>query len=857
MNRYLSTVSWAVVAALVGGAGAYAQNAAPANNLPPTESQQQKEDGGALFSQQGQIETVISQAQKKSESVQDVPVPVTSFSGLAIEKKFAVNLEDINKLAPGVQIQHVGLFHNAAAVTIRGITTSGIESYDDPHTALFIDGVYQARNAFALSNLLDIDAVELLRGPQGTIYGRNAYSGAITVRTKKPDMYDYGGKASLRIANAGNVVVDLIGNMPVVQDKFAIRVASQFYKDSGFYKNNGIVVDGVVDGQTITHVDPNLKGKRIQGNKYVYFRPSMRFTPNDKLDVTLTGEIIRQRGDGTVSSNALYDPRTPANPFCGDKGTPTAFNCNTSYFEALYPPDGLAKNPYGDNNGDKGDGSDPYSVGYNLPYNNSDLNSYNLTLNADYHTDIGTFTLTGNYGHQRSVINTDTDGTNVDLFSSTRFESYKTYQFEGHFVSDFSDTLDMIAGLFYLYDSYHVGQLLWTPGIGPFTYDNAGMAFFQNGQQRKTWAAYTQFEYHFTDQLSAVAGIRYSWEKKYNVFEVPNSTLAAQGICPATGCVTTPDFASFPTGPDTQTYGPNSDTWDNWSPRVGLNYRVNPDVLLFAFWQRAYKSGGFVNNASTLSTFNTPYGQERIDNYEFGFKTEWLDRRLQLNGNLYYQKLNGLQRQIIRPANNTTGQETYITNAANARSYGFELEMVAIPMDGLTLNANLAYNNIKYTSFCADLDGPENSATPASGRAVCGTTTNVAPPGAPPSYIVETDYSDLPLSFAPNWIANFGATYDFPIGDMGNISLGANVHYTSKMAASSLPNFPRSDRGSLFTVDAQISWEHPDGKYRVSIWGKNLNNDIERLSVTPVSYLFAFENPTQPRTYGITLTAEF
>jgi iron complex outermembrane receptor protein len=843
MKTHLFSVSAAALAVLLAGTAARAQDAAPAAQ------------SGGMFQQRGAIDTVIVETQKREESVQDVPIPVTAFSGLAIEKRFAINLSDINKLAPGVQVESVGLFHNASAVTIRGITTSGIESFDDPHTALFVDGVYQARNAWALSNLLDVEAVELLRGPQGTIYGRNAYSGAIIVRTNKPDTADFGGKASIRFANAGNVVVDLIGNMPVVQDKFAIRLATQYYKHDGFYKNNGIVVDGIVDGQTVTSIDEDLKGTRIQGNKYVYFRPSFRFTPNDALDVTLTTEFIRQRGDGTVSLNALYDPRTPSNPLCGGVGTPTAFNCNTSLFEVFYPPNGLAKNPFGDGlTGDKGDGSDPYEVGYNLPAgNDSNLNSYNVTLNADYTTDFGTFTLTGNYGWQRSKINTDTDGTNIDFFASTRYEDYETYQFETHFVSDFSDTVDMIAGLFYLWDTYQVGQLLWTPGIGPFTLNNAGMAFFQNGQERKTWAAYTQFEYHLTDRLSAVAGVRYSWEKKYNVFQVPNSTVVAQGICPASGCTSTPDWSKFPTGPNTVLNGPIEDTWDNWSPRVGVNYRATDDVMLFAFWQRAFKSGGFVNNASTVSTFNDPYGQERIDNFEVGFKSEWLDNRLQINGNIYYQKLNGLQRQIIRPADNTTGQETFITNAADARSYGFELEVLAIPVDGLTLNANLAYNNIKYTSYCADLDGPENSPTPASGRAVCGDVIEVTPG----KFIAETDYTDLRLSFAPRWIANFGWTYDMPLGNMGNLSFGASANYTSRMAVTAVPEFPRTDRRSLFLIDAQVSWEHPDGRYRVSVWGKNLNNDIERLSVTPVAFLFAFENPTRPRTYGITLTADF
>jgi iron complex outermembrane receptor protein len=815
---------------------AWAQDtAAPA--APPAEGQ-----SGSIFNQRGQIEQVTVQSQKRAESEQSVPLPVTALSGVALERKFAVNLEDLNNSVPAVQLSHVGLFHHAAAFTIRGIATSGIESFDDPHVAVFIDNVYQARNAWALSNMLDIEAVEIMRGPQGTLYGRNAYAGAVAVRTNKPDMVDYGGKASLEIANAGKLVVGLVGNVPIVEDKVAFRMASQFYKFGGFWKNSGY--DPVTDT-----IDEDLAGTRHGGDKYVYFRPSLRFTPNDSLDVTFQGEIIRQRGDGTVAINGLFDPRTPSNGNCGGPGTvgtPTAFNCNTSVFEALYPPDGLAKNPFGDGTiGEKGDGSDPYVIGRNLRNDNTDVNSYNFTANASYNVDFGTFNLTTNYAKQSSEIGTDTDGTNVDLFSSVRYEDYKTFQTEFNFVSDFSDTVDVIAGFFYLKDQYQVGQILYTPGIGEFTPDNPGLSFGTNGQDRKTWAAYVQAEYHFTDRLSAVAGVRYSWEKKYNVFGTPITTIAAQGIPAGV------DFSEYPTGPNSLRLGPIEDTWDSFAPRVGLNFQATDDILLFAFWQRAFKSGGFVNNAATQNTFESPYGQERIDNYEIGMKSEWFDQALRVNVNAYYQDHTGLQRQIIRPANIPSGQETFTTNAADARAYGVELEVSVIPTDGLTINGNLGYNNIKYTSFCADLDGPETTANPASGRTPCG-AVELTPAG----FIVDVDYSDLRLNYAPRFTANLGFTYDFPIGNMGNLSFGTNLGYTSKMATQ-VQNAPRTDRRSMLLVDASLNWEAPNGQYRVSVWGKNLTNEIERLSSTPVSQLFTFEHATRPRTYGVTMTADF
>jgi iron complex outermembrane receptor protein len=830
-------------------AGAWAQDT-PAQSAPaPSAAAQQGAGSNSLFSQRSQLEEVTVQAQKREESQQSVPVAITALTGLALERKFATTLEDVNHAIPNVDLSHVGLFAHASSFNIRGISTSGIESYADPAVAVFVDGVYQARNAWEVSNVLDVDAIEVMRGPQGTIYGRNAFAGAISVRTKNPDMEEESLTTSLEISNGSRFVISAIGNVPLVQDKVAFRLASQFLSFGGYFKNDGVIVDSPVGQPVATHIDENLQGKRLGGDEYVYFRPSLRFTPNDNLDIVLKSEIIRERGDGSPSSAGLYDPRTPSNANCGASlvGTPAAFFCDTSTAEVLYPTNGLGRDPFGDAlAGKKADGSNPYRVGRgSQPQDMTNFDSYNFTLNADYHTSIGTFTLTTNYLHQDNEIWSDVDGTNTDLWVSARWETYKTYQGELHFVSDFSDVVTLTTGLFYLWDKFHVGQLIMTPGIGPFTPDNPKASYGNNGQSRKTWAAYAQAEVHITPELSAVAGGRYSWEKKYNVFGHPIVSLGSQGIPAGT------DLGSYPVGPGTLTFGPTSDSWDSFSPRLGLNFQATDDVLLFGFWQRAYESGGFVTNAATVTTFSTPFGQERVDNFEIGAKTDWFDNRLRVNVNAYYAKFNGLQRQIIRPANVGTGQETYTTNAADARSYGVELEVMAIPVEGLTLSGNIGYNNIKYTSFCADLDGPETTPVPASGRAVCGDVTLT-----PSGYIVDADYSDLRLPFAPRLTGMIGFTYDFAPTSIGNFSIASSFNYSSKMSVVA-QNTPYGDRKPLTTVDASINWEAPNGKYRVSVWGRNLNNDIERLSTTGISAVLRYEQPTLPRTYGITLTADF
>lgn len=791
------------------------------------------------------LEQIVVRSEKRVATQQTVPVPVSAFSGAALEREVAIDLQDFSSAIPNTQLENVGLFKHAAAFSIRGIGTSGIESFDDPHVAVFVDGIYQARNAMSLVSMLDIESVEVLRGPQGTLYGRNAFAGAIAVRSKRPDMDEVGGNLGVDVGNAGRVSVDLVGNLPLVEGKVAVRLASHFHRSSGFYENNGII-------DAAGTVDPDIQGRRVAGDNYYLFRPSLRFTPNDRLDITLIGEIFRDRGDGGVASNQLFDPEVPTNAFCGPVGSApgTGIDCPVSLFEILGFP---GTNPFGDSvRGEPGDGSDPHEIGSNLPFSQQRQNRESIILDANYGTGFGSFNLLFNYAKARQAVSSEADGVNVDLFSTFRFDTYETWSTEFTFISEFSDWIDVIAGLFYFRDEYAAGPIQFTPPAGfgggmEFSLDNPALAYGVNAQQRETWAFYTQFDIHVTDQLTVVLGGRYSWERKFDVTNAPITPIAVSGI-PAGS-----DFSEFPIGPNSRFFGPQSESWDSFAPRVGLDYQMTDDVLLFAFWQRAFKSGGFNNNSGSFEVFTTPVGQERADNFEIGMKSEWFERRLRLNINAFYSKFNSLQQTTQRPDPNTaSGTAAFINNAADMKSYGIEVEFSALITEQLTVYGNAGFNKAKFTDFCADLDGPEFTADPASGRAVCGDVTQLVSG----LWLAEVDYSDLVPVRAPKWQLRTGFTYDFPAGNMGTFTLGSNISYTSRLFVSTL-NSARSDRRPVFMINANINWESPDGNYRISVWGKNLNNDVERLGMIPVATLWALAQATRPREYGVSVYVDF
>jgi iron complex outermembrane receptor protein len=588
-------------------------------------------------------------------------------------------------------------------------------------------------------------------------------------------------------------------------------------------------------------VDDSLKGQRLNGEKSVYFRPSIRFTPNDRLDVSIIGEVWRDRGDGTANWTQCYQPNSFPPPLGdGPSGVP-----------AVHTLFGFpCVDPFGDKRfGIEGDGSDPFALGFNLNPSRTNHNVWGITLDASYETNSGTFEFMFNHRDVTEDVTSDTDGANYDLFSSSRIQDFDSTQGEIKFISNFSDKIDVILGAYFLKDHYQVGQLLWIFadsdlfGGGGFGRDNPLMSYGENSQDRKSWAVYAQVDWHITDQLSLILGGRFTDEKKYNVMGMAiNDSACPPGMVPkatvpegdptGANCNGAPfsgddpgDFTDF--NPAVQ-FGPNSASWNSFSPRIGLDYQLNDDVLLFAFWQRAHKSGGFVNNAGTLAVFDSPYDQESVDNFEIGMKSDWLDNTLRLNINAFYAKYHDLQRGVIREADTSTGQETFTDNAAGAESKGIELEFSWLPTEGLRIFGVVGWLDIEYKGFIADINGDG----------------------------IETDNSGLKLVRAPKWDLQFGFDYDFDLGNAGLLNIGARMSYTSTMLLTT-PNDVGFIRDPLTTIDAQVNWEPANGNYRISVWGKNLNGDIERLGGTPVATLFAFSAPTQPRQYGISLSADF
>ena len=480
-------------------------------------------------------EIIVTTKRGDVVNVQDMTEAVTVFTGPALEQEFAVTLEDLNHSIPNTQLEHVGLFQAAASFSMRGIGTAGIESFADPAVAVFVDDAYYSRNATALLDLFDIESVTTLRGPQGTLYGRNAFAGAISVRTKRPDLEAQEIQLHLDVGNHGRGNAGLVVNAPLVDDTLAFRLAANYHELDGFFRNDGVVVDSYDPGTAtlVTKQNSALQGRRENGERSTYLRPSFRWQASDALRIDLIGEIWKDKSDGTANWSQCYQPGSQPPPLGNGPSGANDLHTNLGF---------PCKDPYGDPRfGIKGDGSNPFKVGFNLQPNQTKQDIWGITLDANYDTDFGTFTFIFNHRDVDEDITTDTDGFNWDLFSSTRTQDFKSTQAEVRWATTFNDNIDFLAGAFYLQDEYDVQQFLWIFadsglfGGGGFTRDNPFVSWGSNGQERWAAAGYAQVDWHLSEQWTLNFGGRYTYEKKHDVYGMAiNDSNCPPGQTPAT-----------------------------------------------------------------------------------------------------------------------------------------------------------------------------------------------------------------------------------------------------------------------------------------------------------------------------------
>lgn len=695
---------------------------------------------------QSTIEEITVTARKVEENLQATPVSVSAFSQTELEKNFGRDIQDLEALVPGLIIDPVSAGPGGGALSIRGVSFQDIEKTDDPAIGVHIDGVYIGTNTAQLMNTFDLEAIEVLRGPQGVLFGKNTLGGTINLRRTRPTG-EYDAKVQVRTGSYERLDLEGVVNFPLIDGVLAGKFAAYSYNDEGRFDNTAT-------------------GGKNGGAEYNSFVPSILFTPSDEFELYVAYEHNRDRSD----LSPVVNRASSTDLICGVFG-----QCGTDSADLV--------------------------ASQNFP-NVADFTQDAVT--AEFNMGVGSWgTLTGVTGwrdHTEEVWQ-DFDATAIDFFSTIRDQDYEQFSQELRLTSDLSDDITLISGLYYWYARYELTQRTFFPLVQP-----TGALFQNTNQATNSWAGFLSGDWQINDAWRVSAGIRYTYEKKEFTTSVGGNTVT--GLAP---------------------YIRGEEAWGEYTPKVSVDYVANDDLMFFGSYARGFTSGGFNGRAGTTQGIG-PYDPQFVDNFELGMKSEWLDNKVRFNATTYYMLFTDKHEEAVLAVPPPVSQETVKLNVSEATIYGIELEGQWFVTDGFSLRGAASYNNAEFDEFFADLTGS-------------GTTP--------------TDNSNLELRRAPEFTASLAADYDFQVGD-GIANLNVQGRYTDSYFTE-IRNNPLSEVEAVFKVDASASYDftYEDTDFKVTVFGRNLTDEVDFNSYLNVAGLFAFSGVGQERTWGAELRASF
>jgi iron complex outermembrane recepter protein len=598
--------------------------------LAATTAQAQESAGFAL-------EEVVVTAQKRMESTQDIPISVQAFSSGAIDKLGANNLSDLSQAAPSLDIGGLGK-GSQQWMGMRGVTDFARNVGIDARMGVYIDGVFQGRSYSADVPLLGLESVELLRGPQGTLFGKNTETGAISLNTKKPtEDFEAEVGAEYGRYEMGKVTGYING---ALTDTLFASASGSYQQADGYYDNITLNKD-VGDWDTTAG--------RVQ----------LRWLPSDMFDIRLSGDYTEKHSDQPLAVNADLEPyKTVQNLVPKDdiKAWGTALTADVFL-------------------------SGDYTFTSISAFRHNEFD----TIGDDDYTPLELVTVN---------FNEDSDQYSQEFrLVSPVGEKYDWVGGLYYFYNDLSSERTVALG------ETLIASL--SPALAPFAGAIAGYTEVPNKITAETYAAYMHGNYRFTPKIELTAGIRYTAESKdldkWSQISYPNDPNVAAGLEAATGQPFTqsPGFLLGAINYDKVTDDRDD---DDWSPTVGLNYFLEEEIMLYVKYARGNKSGGWNADFMTDGLEYFGYEPESVDSYEAGIKSTLFEDSLRLNAAYYYSEYDDFQvfQQVFSAGGNPSIQ---LTNAGAVANQGVELESVWIPMDQLQFTLNAAYLDTNYDKF--------------------------------------------------------------------------------------------------------------------------------------------------------------
>lgn len=761
-----------------------------------------------VSAQTARLEEIVVTAQKREQSLQDTPIAVTAFSKKELERRNITDLSEIAEFTPSLVFDATAPLSGAstaAVVFIRGVGQSSFQVTDDPGVGTYVDGVYIGSAVGGVLDVIDVERIEILRGPQGTLFGRNTIGGAINVTSARPDP-EGGSSVEVTAGNFNRINVRAGSNLPFAENLTG-KISASYKRADGWLE---LLTPEGFTGSDVASRSQDIPGNDNEGA----VRFSLDYQANDNVNLYLTVDASRVREAsaasgllGVTTSDPSQQGNVPADAFAVNFGI-LADNYNAVSAPNIDVP-GLGTNILYD---DRFVPDNPARQSFRTGPNGTDVDTDGISLSIAWDiSDNLEFKSITSLRNVDAALNRDADGSPLTIthcFNDFEHEQYsQEFQLSG---LAFNNKLTWLAGVYYFeedaVDDFRC-ELGGVPGLAP-VFEPAFLQLTASVENDST-AAFAQGTYAFNDDWSFTFGGRFTEDTK---------TLL-------------PEFVFVDNFTDRNPITPfnippinEQADFDDFSIRAGVDFQVNDSLLLYASYSEGFKSGGFSSRTLVARDNALAFEPEELATIELGAKYQSPNGKLRVNGALFtsdYDSIQGVVIEGIAPGTQNTG---------DAEIDGFELEVTGLVTDNFQINASFSYLDDQYTSL-AQL------------------TDDVAFNGR-----IELD-DQLPNT--PEFSGSISLDYSIPLTSGGELTIRGDLSFYDEIFNDDLNSLALL-QPAYELIGGQVSYTSADDSWSLALWGKNLADEEYIVSGDDNVFLgFREANFGTPRTYGVTLRREF
>lgn len=731
------------------------------------------------------LEEIVVTAQKREESLIDVGIAIDVVSGERLLESGAFSLVDVAQYSPGLNIRGPFGEYGYPIITLRGVNTDGFIETLPQSTGVYADGVYLSQPPMLAFRLFDLERMEVLKGPQGTLYGRNTIAGAVNFLSSRPT-FEPDGYVNLGYGRYERATLDAAYGGPLA-DKAAGRVALKYVRqtDSPLRNRNPAVGDGGEIDQLAARV-------------------ALLFTPNEDVEVLLRAHAGRDDSDlwpfsivpGGADTDGDGVPDVLCDEFAAGNVEAAQVNC-------------VAADPFGTGATYNDPDGDPYGNDLNA-IGSHRYRASGFVAEVNWRLDGSTLTSVTAWDDFERQDQTDEDAGPTMAIDNIRRSDVRQFSQELRLASNNPTGLQWLGGLYYSDDELE----------GDPSFNSSGRQDFST-LETATIAVFGQVEMPLREDLTLTIGGRYTDIDRDFAYQT-------------NGFFAIPEFqAGVTTG----------FTDEDWAGRLGLDWSVNDNTLVYGSISRSFNAGTFNSQFLDNAVDILPTDSESIIAYEVGAKMTLAGGLASFETSLYYYDYKDIQ--VIAVVPRGMIDANVLTNADDAELQGFEMQLRAVPTDWLDLQFGLAYVDSEFGNLLTRVSGTGVGSAPPYDAPVFGST--------------DVQLRGRPFPNAPEWSFNSTARVTLPVNNAWEFVGQTDLLWEDDIPRD-LQGTPALFTESHWNVDARVGLESTDDKWSVTLWARNLTDETyftEAYQVLGFGFYIAGANYNYPRTYGLTVGRKF